>query len=312
MQDIRYLRSFICVAEHLNFTKAAEQLYISQPTLSKHIVELEEQLGVQLFIRTHHSVRLTSPGATLFEESRSIMTKLDELFEKTRKSQIKVWGTLRIGCIGIEHVFLPKIIKHFVALYPHVNLDIQIMPVNKINEALACQQLDIGFNPFLGNELPSKFEVREVRRARLCFMLPRNHPFANNYSLDLSELKHERFILVDPATMPIGIDWFTEQCQLRGFTPNIVSHPLRIEALFLQVSAGLGVSFWSFDPVFCRMLRHHISLVAMNGPNAYGNIGIIWKNDNPNPIIPLFLKEFDGIKYSTKTQLRKRAVPSFG
>ncbi|HWR07691.1 LysR substrate-binding domain-containing protein [Sporomusa sp.] len=296
MEDIRHLRSFIYVAEHLNFTKAAEQLYISQSTLSKHIAELEEQLGVQLFVRTHHSVRLTPPGSTLFEESRSLMTKIGEAFERARKSQREVWGTLRIGCMGIEHAFLPRILKHFVSLYPHVKLDIQVMPIPRINEALERQELDIGFNTFIGNEFTSKLEIHRIRRARLCFLLPRNHPYANKYSLDLADLKQERFILMSPTTFPIGIDWFIQQCNQRGFTPNIVSQPARVETLFWQVTAGMGISFWGFDPVFCQMLRHHVSLVAMNGTNAYGNIALVWKRGNPNPIIPLFIKEFDGIK----------------
>jgi DNA-binding transcriptional LysR family regulator len=304
VEDIRHLRSFICVAEHLNFTKAAEQLYMSQSTLSKHIAELEEQLGVQLFIRTHHSVRLTPLGATLFEESRSIMEKIGEVFERTRKSQIRVWGTLRIGCMGIEHVFLPKILKHFGALYPHVTLDIQVMPVPMINEALDRQELDLGFNPFQANDLTVKFEIREVRKARLCFLLPCNHPYANKYSLDLSDLKQERFIIISPSTFPNGGDWFIQQCNLRGFTPNIVSQASQIETLFWQVSAGLGISFWSFDPVFCRMLQNSISFVAMNGANAYGHIGLLWKSSNHNPIIPLFVKEFDGIKPNIISRLK--------
>jgi DNA-binding transcriptional LysR family regulator len=305
VEDIRHLRSFICVAEYLNFTKAAEQLYVSQSTLSKHIAELEEQVGVQLFIRTHHSVQLTPPGAMLFEESRLLVDKMEELFEKTRKSQIKVWGTLRIGCLGIEHVFLPKIIKHFSALYPNVALNIQIMPGNMINEALERQELDIGFNPFIGNELTSKFEVREIRRARLCFLLPRHHPYANKYSLDLSDLKQERFLLMSPDTYPIGDDWFIRQCNLKGFTPNIVSHASRIESIFWQVSSGLAISFWCFDPIFCRMLRNNISFVAMSGANAYGHIGILWKRCNRNPIIPLFIKEFDRIRPTVKNRLNK-------
>jgi DNA-binding transcriptional LysR family regulator len=307
VEEIQHLRSFICVADHLNFTKAAEHLYISQSTLSKHIAAFEEQLGVQLFIRTHHSVRLTPPGVTLLEESRPLISKIGEVFERTRQSQIKVWGTLRIGCMGLEHVFLPRILKHFGALYPQVNLDIQVMPVPMINEALERQELDIGFNSFLSNDHNSKFQMREVRRARLCFLLPCNHPYANKYSLDLADLKQERFILMSPTTFPIGVDWFIQQCNLRGFTPNIVSQPARVETLFWQVAAGLGISFWGYDPVFCQMLRHSISLVAMNGTNAYGNIAIVWKSSNPNPIIPHFIKEFDGVKSNSKAQNKKLA-----
>jgi DNA-binding transcriptional LysR family regulator len=299
MEDLRHLRSFICLGEYLNFTKAAEHLYMSQSTLSKHIAELEEQLGVQLFSRTYHSLQLTPSGAAFFEESRSLMKKFSEVCERTRKSQIKVWGTLKIGCLGIEHVFLPKILKHFAALYPHVILDVQIMPVPMMNDALDRQKLDIGFNPFRNNELTSSFEVREIRRSRLCFLLPCNHPFAKRYSLDLSDLKQERFILVSPNTFPSGLDWFIRQCNLRGFTPNIVSQPTRIETLFWQVSAGQGISYWSFDPVFARMLRNSLSFVAMSGTNAYGHIGLLWKSSNHNPIIPLFVKEFDRIKPGT-------------
>jgi DNA-binding transcriptional LysR family regulator len=300
MEDIRHLRSFLCVAEHLNFTRAAEQLYISQSTLSKHIAELEEQLGVQLFIRTHHSVKLTPPGSILFDESRGIMAKIGEVFERTRKAQLAVWGTLKIGCLGIEYAFLPKILKHFTALYPHVTLDIQVMSGAMINEALDYQELDIGFNQFIGNEFTSAFKVREVRRSRLCFLLPRNHPCANKYSLDFADLEQERFILLSSATFPNGMDWILNQCKRRGFRPNIVSQPARLETLFWQVTAGLGISIWCFDPVFCQLLRHNIALVAMTGFNAYGNIALVWKKDNPNPVIPLFLKEFDGIEFHKK------------
>ncbi|HEY3425292.1 MAG TPA: LysR family transcriptional regulator [Negativicutes bacterium] len=292
MEDIRYLRSFMCVAEYLNFTKAADHLYMSQSTLSKHIAELEEQLGVQLFSRTHHLVCLTPPGATLFEESRSIMDRLDEVFEKTRQSQNKVRGTLRIGCLGNEHSFLPKVFKHFSALYPHVTLDIQIMPgALMLNEALDHQKLDLAFSPFIGNVLTSRFEVREVLRARLCFLLPKNHLYANKYSLELSALKQERFIFVSRSTFPNGIDWFMQQCNLRGFTPNIVSQPSNFETLFWQVTAGKGIAIFCFDSVFCRMMKNNIAFVAMNGANAYGHIGLLWKNGNHNPIIPLFVEQ---------------------
>ncbi|WP_169313152.1 LysR family transcriptional regulator [Acetonema longum] len=294
------MRSFVLVAECLNFTKAAERLYISQSTLSKHIIELEEQLGVQLFVRNHHSVRLTPAGFTLQQEAGSLFAKIDDVFSRTRKSQTDIWGKLRIGCTGIECTFLPKILEHFTALYPHVALDIGILTVPEINDNLERQELDIAFTPHLSNNLKSKFAIREVRRARLCFLLPRSHPYANRYSIDLAELKEERFILLSPATFPHGVDWFMQQCDMQGFTPHIVSQPSRFETLFWQVLAGMGISFWSFDPVFCRMMQPNMAFVAMKGANAYGNIAVIWKSSNPNPVIPLFIKEFDAVPLTEK------------
>ncbi|HEY3425159.1 MAG TPA: LysR family transcriptional regulator [Negativicutes bacterium] len=288
--DIRYLRSFIFVAEYLNFTKAAEHLYISQSALSKHILELEEQLGVQLFIRNHSMVQLTPAGFTLFKEARNLMAKIDEVFEITRQSQNEVWGKVKIGCTSYEHVFLPKVLKRFSALYPHITLDIRVLPIPTINKHLDLQELDIGFNPFVGNELKSSYKQREVHRARLCFILPRNHPYANRYSLDFCELEQERFILFDQPGSPFT-DWFVRQCNKKGFSPNIASMHPQMDTIFLHVAAGLGISFFCFDSIYCQMMRNHISFVAMNGDNSYAHIAAVWKHENQNPAISLFLNE---------------------
>ncbi|HEY3424603.1 MAG TPA: LysR family transcriptional regulator [Negativicutes bacterium] len=288
--DIRYLRSFIFVAEYLNFTKAAEHLYISQSALSKHILELEEQLGVKLFIRNHSMVQLTPAGFTLFKEARNLIDKIDEVFELTRQSQNKVWGTLKIGCASSAHVFLAKTLKRFRALYPYITLDICVLPIPTINRYLDLQVLDIGFNPFIDSDPKSPFKQQEVRRARLCFLLPHNHPYANKYSLDFCELAQERFILFDKPGSPFT-DWFVQQCNKQGFNPNIVGMQPQMDTIFLYVAAGLGISFFCFDALYCQMMRNHISFVAMKGNNAYAHIGAVWKQENQNPSIPLFLNE---------------------
>ncbi len=297
MENIRFLRSFIFLAKYLNFTMAAEHLYISQPALSKHIAELEEQLGVQLFIRSHHFVQLTPAGFTLYKESVPLLDKINEVFEKTRNSQVECWGKLKIGCVGFEYSFLPKISKHFMALFPHITLDISILPILTINNLLESQEIDIGFEPFLGNELKSKFKTRHIRKSRLGFLLQRKHPYANKYSLDLADLKDERFVIQAQSEFPQGFDWFIQQCNMRGFTPNIVICPSHVTTVFWYVAAGAGIAYFHFDPVYCQILRNDIAFVAMNGIDSYGNVAAYWKRDNPNPAISLFLKEFDRFNF---------------
>jgi len=109
--EIRDLRMFMALAEELHFGRAAERLRISQPPLTKHIQQLEEQLGVMLFDRNKRSVRLTPAGAALVQEARRILNQAEVALQVVRRAQQGETGTLRIGFvaavvyIGIEALF---------------------------------------------------------------------------------------------------------------------------------------------------------------------------------------------------------------
>ncbi|HWR08690.1 LysR family transcriptional regulator [Sporomusa sp.] len=292
--DIRYLHSFIAVAEYLNFTKAAEHLHLSQSALSKHIMELEEQLGVQLFIRNHSVVRLTRAGFTLFKEAKNLLDKIDEVLEATRQSQHDVSGKLKIGCPSSSHTFLPKIFRRFCTLYPHITLELRVLQTPISNNQLYLEELDINFNSYIGHEEKTKspFKQKEIRRSRLCFLLPINHAYANKFSLDLHELKQERFILFDQPGFEFS-NWFVRKCTEQGFTPNIAHIFPEVDSIFLHVASGLGISFFVLDAKYCRMLQGQISVVAMKGDDAYGMAYAVWNTKNKNPAIPLFLNSID-------------------
>ncbi|TWH45420.1 LysR family transcriptional regulator [Sporomusa sp. KB1] len=292
--DIRYLHSFIAVAEYLNFTKAAEHLHISQSALSKHIIELEEQLGVQLFIRNHSMVCLTRAGFTLFKEAGNLLKKIDEVLEATRQSQNDVSGKLKIGCPSSSHTFLPKIFKRFSALYPHITLELRVLQMPISNNQLYLEELDINFNSCIGHteKLKSPFKQKEIRRSRLCFLLPINHTYANKYSISLYELKQERFILFDQPGFEFS-NWFVRKCNEQGFTPNIAHAFSEVDSIFLHVASGLGISFFVLDSLYCKMLRSQISVVAMNGDDAYGIVSAVWNTKNKNPAISLFLNSIN-------------------
>ncbi len=286
--DIRYLHSFIAVAEYLNFTKAAEHLHLSQSALSKHIIELEEQLGVQLFIRNHSMVRLTRAGFTLFKEAGNLLNKIDEVLEATRQSQNEISGKLIIGCPSSSHTFLPKIFKRFSTLYPHITLELRVLHMPVSNKRLYLEELDINFNSSIGEKkLRPPFKQKEIRRSRLCFLLPLNHACANRYSLDLCELEQDRFILFDQPGFEFS-DWFVHKCNERGFTPNIAHVCSEVDTILLYVASGLGISFFVLDSLYCKMLRSQMSVVAMKGSDAYGIVYAVCNTKNKNPAIPLF------------------------
>ncbi|HEY3425860.1 MAG TPA: LysR family transcriptional regulator [Negativicutes bacterium] len=294
--DIRHLRSFVAVAQYLNFTEAAKRIYIGQPALSRQINDLEKQIGVELFIRTSRSVRLTTAGATLLKEANALIAKVDEVVEKTRQAYSGAVGGLKIGCFGVEGSIFPQMIKDFRTLYPHISIDIQILTSKEINDGLEQEELDVGFTGFWGNNPQSSFMLRIVDRTKLCFVLLRDHPYANQASLDISALAQERFIMLPQIDNPASFEWFVQKCKKAGFTPNIINQSPRLESIFWQVEAGLGISVFPRDIIFTRFINPSICFVDMCGNDAFGNIAVAWKQENKNPSIPLFIKEIEDIK----------------
>lgn len=301
--DISFLRSFIVTAHRLNFTEAAKQLFIAQSVLSRQIAVLEKELGVQLFIRSNRTVRLTPAGLVLLQEVEPLMTKINEVFDKSREADSGIRGILRIGCMGVEHSILPMIIKRFTTLYPNISLDFHIFPIAEMEDALKRGEFDIGFTGFFGNELKSNYMHLVVRRNRLGFLLPPNHPYAKRQCLDISDMKQESFILINKNRYPQSSEWFYKHCEKAGFKPKVVCKSASIDTMFWQVQAGIGVSIIGGDPVLLRMMRPGIHFIFMCGEDVYGNIAIIWAKDNPNPGISLFVEEIEHITLSSKSDL---------
>jgi len=297
--DIRHLRSFIMVAQCLSFTEAAKRIFIGQSALSKHIAELEEEMGVALLIRHHRSLELTAAGKTLLRESVSLIDRVSDIIEKTRQADRGIRGSLKIGCFGGESAFFPYALKRFHSLYPQISIDLQILTLKMIENALESEDLDLGFVVMLGNELKSsKFMQRMIYRTPLCFLMPSHHPYAGEASIDIAALSNESFILLSEVESGQGIEWFNTFCEKGGFSPSISTTTTRMDGVLWLVEAGFGISFWSKNPTLTRYIHPGISLVDMQGEDAYSNIVAQWKKDRHNPAISLFLNMLETIDKS--------------
>ena len=129
---------FIAVARHLNFTEAAKSLYVSQPSLSKQIAILEDEIGIQLFFRTKRDVRLTAAGMVLLKEMGGVIEQIENAIEKSKKPDLGENSTLTIGCLDAMDMrtFLPTIIKKFKEKYPNVNLILERHSFKVLREKL--------------------------------------------------------------------------------------------------------------------------------------------------------------------------------
>src|ERR1700751_3229296 len=124
--ELRHLRYFTAVAEHLNFSEASRRIHVAQPSISQTVLDLEDELGVRLLLRDRRTVRLTAAGETFQREALEILRRTEEAVRLTRRASLGEVGRLRIGCFAAANVaFLAGLVQEYHRRFPDVDLTLQ-------------------------------------------------------------------------------------------------------------------------------------------------------------------------------------------
>lgn len=290
--DMRQLNYFISVAEHLNFTKAAEHHYIAQTAISQQIQALEQHLGVKLFLRNNRLVQLTPAGKVFYKEAKLMVARSEEAISKTRRAALGNEGTLKIGFQGPnEKRFLPALIRTFKHMYPNIDLSFIQNNPEKLREALAHGLLDLAFTSVLGLEQTPGVVWNTFSKDPICAIIYRDHPLANEKSIRRSSLANESFVAIDRREAPFARDAMIRDCVNCGFSPNIVAECLSFESLLLLVEAEVGIALMRRG--LEAYANNSLRFIELEGENEYNELVIAWMEDNLNPTIPLFLQALE-------------------
>lgn len=193
--DLRVLRYFIAVAEEHNITWAAELLQVSQPTLSRQLKGLEEDLGVTLLDRGSHSVELTTAGRLLYERAQTLVALADKTERELRESDGVLGGIVSIGCAETRSMaFLSQRIKTFRAVHPSVRFDIRTMTADVAQERLEQGLLDFGLlvDPV---DVSRYGYIRTHVTDRWGILMRPDHPLADRRVITPADLNGESLIL---------------------------------------------------------------------------------------------------------------------
>jgi len=241
MFEFRRLKHFIAVAEELHVGRAAVRLHMSQPPLSRSIHQLEESLGVELFVRTSQGVELTNEGEVFLKEARKILQMVERACEFTSQAKRGEIGRLVIGYYG-SAIFnvLPRLMAEFKARYPSAELSIHNMNKGEQIQALRDHNIHIGFIRYVGDE--PDIVTKTILREPIQVALPVNHPFAEAQSISIDELAKEPMVVFPHSPRPSFADQVIAVCRKAGFVANIVQEADDAETCIALVSAGLGIS----------------------------------------------------------------------
>ncbi|WP_338651312.1 LysR family transcriptional regulator [Lysinibacillus sp. Y5S-8] len=192
--DIKQLHYFIAVSEQRNFSKAAERLHISQPSLSNAIKKLEQEIGSPLLERNTRNLQLTEAGELLFERAKVIVKNMEVL--KIEMDEVIVHGTrdITIGVMeSIKH-WLPKVIANYKKEYPQMKIHlVDILGSKRVKKSLQSYKTHL----IITNQLMDdpELEVQTLYEERLVAVLPLHHPLAMKETLTISDISEEPFII---------------------------------------------------------------------------------------------------------------------
>jgi DNA-binding transcriptional LysR family regulator len=241
--DTQQLHAFLAIAETESFSKAAEQLHLTQPAVSKRIACLEESLGCKLLDRIGRSTRLTEAGQALLPRAKKILYEFSDTHNALSKLSGSVQGTLKLATshhIGLHH--LPVILRHYTEQYPQVNLELVFLDSDKAYEAIQHGDAELAIIT-LAQHKPLAITHLPLWQDKLCFVSAADHPLASNKHLLLQDLGKYPAILPDAETTTTKLIKSLMDSANIGLTLAMPTNYL--ETIKMMVSIGLG---WSALP----------------------------------------------------------------
>lgn len=240
--ELRQLRYFLAVAEHLHFTEAAAHLGIAQPPLSQQIRKLEREVGTQLFVRRPRCVELTEAGHLLRERASRIIEDSRQALIEAQNAGRGVTGRLVLGFAGsiVFHPSVAAVVQHYRNAWPSVAISCEESNSVKLLERTETKRVDAALirTPL---QCPSLVVTRLTEEPMLA-VLPGGHRLSRRRRVNLAELATESFIFFPRSIGPDLHDAMIGACHAAGFTPQISMESPQISSAPNLVATGFGVA----------------------------------------------------------------------
>ena len=274
--DIRDLQVFLAVSARLNFTRAAEDVHLSQPSVSVRIRQLEAELGVKLFEQLGKKVALTEAGTLLEPYARRVVAAMDDARHAVDELQGLERGSLRIGASTTPGMYLvPKTVAHFKERYPKIEIHLVIGDTRQIETGVIGNEFDFGF---VGGHLAGD-EVAVVPwlTDELVLVAAPKHPLARKRSVKADDLRKEKFILRESGSATrAAIISHLEQATLQVEPIMEMQNP---ESVKKAVQTGLGIAFISRFAVETELKARSLVAVRVRGLDIRRELKIVYRKD---------------------------------
>ena len=265
---LQQLRIIKAIAKEQSFKRAADLLFVSQPSLSKQVKILENQLGILLFDRKSRKVTLTESGRLFLQYSDRILSLCEETCRAMDDLKSGERGNLTVGASQTVGTYLmPRVLALFAQNYPQINLTVQVDSTRNITRNIVDRRIDIAV---VGGDVPIQLKnhltIEEFVEDELLLIIPKSHPFAlkTNKIINKEDLYHLNYITLNPtSTIRKFIDNTLQANNIETRDFNIVMQLSSIEAIKTAVSLGLGVAFVSASAIEKELALETLEIIKI-------------------------------------------------
>ena len=274
MQQLRYV---VAVARTGNFSRAAEQCHVSQPSLSQQILKLEDDLGERLFDRMKRVAKLTPPGEVFLRRAVRILHEVDAAKREAAEAKDLLRGTITIGVLPtIAPYLLPDVMAEFTEKYSGVEIVVQEDTTARLLKHMLAYEIDfVVVSQPLNNK---RLAVRNLFAEELLLAIPPGHPLTRKRNVNVSDLVGEPLIVMKEGHC-LG-DQVLRFCERRDWRPQISFRSAQLETVQALVRAGLGISLIPAMAIQGN-IGDTLEYRSLKSPRPERNIVAVWPNQRP-------------------------------
>jgi DNA-binding transcriptional LysR family regulator len=300
--ELHHLRDFVAVAEELSFTRAADKMHVAQPSLTRKIMNLEEEIGVRLFDRGKGHLQLTDAGRALLIDAKRVLALTAESIENVRRISRGQPLQFRIGyTAGFDYHRLPVTLAAFQRVCPTARLSLFDLTCAEQIRALQSGNIDIGFVGIPDALAGTGLRGEPVASYELMATLPETSPLAAKSVISIKDLQEVPFIGLNVKEYPYYDEWMRRVCQPSTWRPHRVQTPDRFSVLLNSVAAGLGVTVLLEQN---RNLPHQGVVFRRLKPPIRAELCLAWRPDNNSRPLLEYLRIVRTMKRPEKDRLR--------
>jgi LysR family transcriptional regulator, hydrogen peroxide-inducible genes activator len=272
--ELQQLRYFCAIADTGNFSRAALQTHVSQPSLSQQIRKLEDELGTRLFDRLGRTVRLTELGRAFLPRARAVLHDLEAARSDVVERKTSISGPVSVGVIPtIAPYFLPPILAAFSTKYPEAHVSVTEEITLPLLERLRAGTMDLAIVALPLQTRGHEFQTFPLLVEKLYAVLPKQHALAKRHAVSLDELQDDPFLLLRDGHC--FRETAVAACKRARLNPKIIFESGQFSSILSMVSAGLGVSI---VPAMALEKRPGCRYVPLEDERAARTIGVVTLN----------------------------------
>lgn len=296
---IDQIKMFLSVAEHLNFSAAAESCFVTQSTASRQISALEKAWNLQLFIRNHHEVHLTYEGAIMAEKCREMLSLLDVGLHLAHEGKRDLSGSISIGILEnmMSEVYREPTAA-FSSEYPFVNIKIERATLKCLREGLENNRFDIVITPDF--DIPNYTDILYHRfyESKGVIAISCKHPLAAKEHLSFEDFSNEIFLLQDPKDSQYRKERALKLFEKCGFAPKEFEYVANEEAMILGILNGTRATLL-YNSVSALQNSAQFRLLEIPREVSSRYIAMIHKENSRNPAVHLYVDAVSKYQHGT-------------